>query len=173
MNLFEEIYDGELNFEIENSQIKTDGIVMDLVSEFEGKRVGLQVKMPIQSKRMLFKSFVFPDTTRPMEFHSLGESSDRLILAVDTIWHPDFEVEGKFDPNGAEIEYAILNKEVFDCTKEKTYTRLFYHVDLETGDAFDNFDLEIGFNFNLTRGRASFVERKRGTRNDLIAILMA
>ncbi len=173
MNLFEEIYDGELNFEIVSSEIGDDGIVMDLSAEYEGESVGLRVKMPIQQKKMIFKSFIFPDASRPMEFYSLGEQSDRLIKALDAIWHPDFEVEGKFDPNGAEIEYAILNKEFFDCTKEKTYTRLYYQLDLETGDSFDNYNLEIGFNFNLGRSRASFVERKRELRNDLIALLMA
>lgn len=173
MKLFEGTYDGELNFEIISSEIGADGIVMELFAEYEGEDVGLQVKMPIQQKKMLFKNFIFPDASRPMEFHSSGENSDRLIKALDKIWHPDFEVEGKFEPNGAEIEYAILNKELFDCTKEKTYTRLYYQLDLETGDAFDNINLEIGFNYNLGRNRASFVERKRETRNDLIAILMA
>ena len=173
MNLFEDIYDGELNFEIENYTIEPEYISMDLLSEYQEKTVGLQVKVPIQTKKILFKNIILPDTSRTVQFLSLGERSDQLITALDEIWHPDFEVDGKFDPNGAEIEYAILNKEMFDCMKDKTYTRLYYQIDMETGDEFDNFNLEIGFNFNLDRKRASFVERKRETRNDLIAILMA
>ena len=173
MVLYEDIYDGELNFEIADFEIGTEEISMDLLSEYNGESVGVRVKMPIQQKRMLFKSFVFPDANRPMVFSSLGEQSDRLIAALDSIWNPDFEVDGGFDPNGAELDYAILNKELFDCTSEKTYTRLYYQLDMETGDAFDNFNLEIGFNFNLGRKRASIVERKRETRNDLIALLMA
>ncbi len=173
MNLIEEIYDGELNFEIGNALIESDYISMDLCANYEDKEVGFRVKMPIQGKRVFFKTYVFPDTGRPMQFFSLGESSDRLIKVLEKLWNPDFEVEGKFDTNGVELEYAILNKDIFDCTQEKTFTRLFAYIDMETGDEFDNFNIEVGFNFNLSRKRASIVERKRETRNDFLAILMA
>ena len=43
MNLFEDIYDGELNFEIENYIIESEYISMDLLSEYQEKTVGLQV----------------------------------------------------------------------------------------------------------------------------------
>ncbi len=172
MNLFENTYDGELSFDIENFTIETDEIIMDLFAEFEGKRVGLQVTFPIQTKRVMFKSMVMPDQTRPMFFASLGESSDQFIAALDKIWSPDFEVSGKFEENAVEIEYAILNRELFDCTKDKTYTRVYAQIDMETGDEYDNINLELGFNFNLERKRASIVEIKRQTRNDFLALIM-
>ena len=58
MNLFEDIYDGELNFEIENYIIESEYISMDLLSEYQEKTVGLQVKVPIQTKKILFKNII-------------------------------------------------------------------------------------------------------------------
>ncbi len=173
MNLFEEIYDGELCFEIADYTVEADFITMDLVAEYEGKEVGFQVRMPVQTKKMLFKSMILPDTSRGMEFISSGERSDRFIAALDTIWTPDFEVEGKFEANVVELDYSILNKELFECTKDKTYTRLYAEIDMETGDPFDNINTEILFNFNLSRKRASLIEGKRALRNDFLAMIMA
>lgn len=172
MNLFEEKYDGELLFEIENAVIDDESVTMDLLAEYQSEKVGLQVILPIQAKRMFFKTFVFPNSTKPMKFCTMGECSDRFVKVLDKIWKPDFEVDGKFDPNPVEIEYAVLNKDVFDLMNDKVYTRVYAQIDMETGDPFDNFNLEIGFNFNLNRKRASFVERKRETRNDFLAMLV-
>ncbi len=172
MNLFEGQYDGELCFEIENTVIDDETITMDLVAEYQSKTVGLQVVVPILSKRVLFKNFLLPNTAKPMKFCSNGECSDRFVTVLDKLWKPDFIVEGKFDPNPVEIEYAILNKDMVDLMNEKIYTRVYAQIDMETGDPFDNFNLEIGFNFNLNRKRASFVERKREMRNDFLAMLV-
>ncbi len=172
MNLFEHEYDGELSFNIENFSVESNEIIMDLYAEFEGKKLGLQVSFPIQSKRVLFKTMVMPDQTRPIIFSSLGECSDNFIGALDKIWMPDFEVSGKFEQNAVEMEYAILNRELFDCTKDKTYTRIYAQIDMETGDEYDNINMELGFNFNLDRKRASFVEIKRLTRDDFLALIM-
>lgn len=172
MNLFEHDYDGELSFDIENFSVESNEIIMDLCAEFEGEKLGLQVTFPVQSRRMMFKTMVIPDQTRPVVFASLGECSDKFISALDKVWAPDFEVGGKFEENPVEIEYAILNKDLFDCTKDKTYTRIYAQIDMETGDSYDNINMELGFNFNLERRRASFVEIKRLTRNDFLALIM-
>lgn len=173
MNLFEEIYDGELNFIIENYTIENDVITMDLMAEYEGESVGLRVAVPVQNRRMMFKSVVLPNISSPIVFTSLGECSDRFVAALDRIWAPDFEVEGGFTADAVEAEYAVLNREIFDCTKEKTYFRIYYTLDMETGDEFDNMNMELGFNFNLERKRASFIELKRQMRNDFLAMIMA
>lgn len=172
MNLFEQTYDGELSFDIENFTVEADAITMDLCADFEGEKVGLQAVFPIQTKRVMFKSMIMPDQTRSIAFNSLGECSDNFVRALDKIWSPDFEVSGKFETQAVEIEYAILNRELFDCTKDKTYTRIYAQIDMETGDEYDNINLELGFNFNLERKRASFVEIKRLTRNDFLALIM-
>ena len=172
MNLFEQTYDGELSFDIENFSVEADMITMDLYAEFEGERVGLGVVFPIQTRRVMFKTMVMPDQTKPILFNSLGECSDRFVAALDKIWCPDFEVSGKFEESAVEVEYTILNRELFECTKDKTYTRIFAQIDMETGDEYDNINMELGFNFNLERKRASFVEIKRLTRNDFLALIM-
>jgi len=172
MNLFEEIYDGELNFEIENEVIGTEEITMDLLAEHEGKRVGFQVVVPIQARRMMFKSMVMPNVSAPIVFRSLGECSDIFVSPKDRLWSPDFEVEGKFEDCDVEIEFSVLNKEIFDVMKDKTYTRLYAQIDMETGDEYDNINMELGFNFNVERKRASLIETKRTMRNDFLALIM-
>lgn len=172
MNLYEDIYDGELNFEIENLEMSADAAVMDLVSEYKGEKVGLKVSLPLQTKRVMFKNITMLAVSKPIIFTSVGESSDRLVAVLDKIWNPDFEVEGKFSSQDVEIEYTILNREMFDCTKEKVYTRLYANIDMQTGDEFDNINMELGFNFNLDRKRASFVELKKVLRNDFLALIM-
>ncbi len=172
MNLFEELYDGELNFAIENEIVEAETITMDLLAEYEGETVGFQVVFPIQTRRMMFKSMVMPSPTKPVLIKSLGECSDRLVSLLDKLWSPDFEVSGKFEEDAIEIEYSILNREMFDCTKDKTYTRLYAQIDMETGDEYDNINMELGLNFNLDRKRASLVETKRAMRNDFLALIM-
>lgn len=172
MNLFEELYDGELNFEIENEVIEAETITMDLSAEHEGEKVGFQVVFPIRTSRMMFKTTVMPSPTQPILIKSLGECSDRFVALLDKLWAPDFEVSGKFEEDAIEIEYSILNRDIFDCTKDKTYTRLYAQIDMETGDDYDNINMELGFNFNLSRRRASLVETKRAMRNDFLALIM-
>lgn len=173
MTLIEEVYDGELNFEIVNDSIETDHISMDLVSEYNGQTVGLHVDVPIKSKRVMFKNLVFLDAAGTIEFSKIDEKSDRLIKALDELWTPDFEVEGGFSEAPVEIEFSVLNKEMFDCTTEKTYIRIYNDVEMETGDSFDDIHVELGFNFNLGRKRASFIEKKKAFRNDFLAMIMA
>lgn len=173
MNLIEEVYDGELNFEIENDVVGEDAISMDLIAEYEGKNVGMHVCVPIKKKRMMFKSFSFLDPSRTVTFSSLGENSDNLITAMDALWTPDFEVEGKFSDVPVEIEFSILNRDAFDCTVEKTYIRIYNDVEMNTGDPFDDIHVELGLNFNLGRKRASIIEKKKNFRNDFLAMLLA
>lgn len=172
MNLFEEIYDGDLNFEIVNEVIGAEEITMDLLAEHEGEKIGFQVVVPIQTRRMMFKSMVMPNVSAPIVFRSLGECSDNFVSLLDKVWSPDFEVDGKFEDCDVEIEFSVLNKEIFDVTKDKTYTRLYAQIDMETGDEYDNINMELGFNFNLERKRASLVETKRVMRNDFLALIM-
>ena len=172
MNLFEELYDGELNFEIENEVIESEIITMDLCAEHVGEKVGFQVVFPIRTSRMLFKTVVMPNPTQPILIKSLGACSDRFVTLLDKLWSPDFEVSGEFEEDAIEVEYSVLNREIFDCTKDKTYTRLYAQIDLETGDDYDNINMELGFNFNLDRKRASLVETKRAMRNDFLALIM-
>ena len=172
MNLFNEIYDGELDFEIRNKAVDSDLITLDLYAEYDGEEVGLRVVFPIKANRFLFNSMKLPDISKPIVFKSLGECSDRLVTALDRIWSPDFEVVGKFEENDVEIEFAVLNREAFDVTKDKVYTRVYAQIDMETGDDYDNINMEIGFNFNLERNRASLVETKKIMRNDFLALIM-
>ena len=172
MNLFEELYDGELNFEIENEVVDGEQITMDLYAEYNGQKVGFKVEFPIQTRRVLFKNLILPDISNPIIFKSLGDCSDNFVKVLDQIWSPDFEVSGKFEENAVEIEYAVLNREAFDVTKDKTYVRMYAQIDMETGDEYDNINMELGFNFNLDRKRASLVETKRLMRNDFLAMIM-
>ncbi len=173
MNLFENEYDGELNFEITDKQVTEEKITMDLSAEYNGQTVGLQVSVPLLRRKMLFKSATFLKAGSPVILSSLGEQSDRFLQALDEIWNPDFEVEHAFSEEPVELEYSLLNKDLYDCLTEKNYLKLFADIDLETGDDFDNINMEIGFNFNLGRNRASFVEKKKELRDDFAALIMA
>lgn len=171
--LIGEEYDGELMFDIVSVEENDGFLHMEVAAEYEGETVGFCMSVPTLSRKMLFKSISVLDTAKPMVFSSAGEKSDRLVKVLDQIWKPDFIVSNAFSSEPVEIEYAVLNKEMFDYRTDKVYTRLYCQEDLESGDAFENFNLEIGLNFNADRKRVTIVEMKKEYRNDLLALWMA
>ena len=111
--------------------------------------------------------------TGTVRFESDGEASDRLVRALGTLWDPEFEVSDGFTDGAAELEFSILNREMYDPMTDKNYLRLYTNIPMETGDSFDDINVEICFNFNLSRGRASIGESKREMRDDFLALIMA
>ena len=176
INLIGENYDGELSFDISDVQTKDNQFEFIIQAEYKEKTVGAKVKVPYEKKRALFKSFTMIDQARPLEFCSIGDESDRLIVALNEILCPDFPSSKKFSEQPAIVDFFIINTSIYDPLTDKVYLRIFYNdeeTDIEGDtDSTEKVRLEMNFSFNIQRKKAALIESKKDYSADLVTILM-
>ena len=115
------------------------------------------------------------DPSRPLEFSSIGDESDRLIVALNEILCPDFPSSKKFSEQPAVVDFFIVNTSIYDPLTDKVYLRIFYDDDSGAEQEVERSEkvrLEMNFSFNIERKKAALIESEKGYSADLVTILM-
>jgi hypothetical protein len=175
INLIGENYDGEISFDISDVETKDKAIEFVIKAEYKDQTVGARVKVPFEKKRSLFKSYTMIDPSRPLEFSSIGDESDRLIVALNEILCPDFPSSKKFSEQPAVVDFFIVNTSIYDPLTDKVYLRIFYDDDSGAEQEVERSEkvrLEMNFSFNIERKKAALIESEKGYSADLVTILM-
>lgn len=171
-DLFYDVYDGELTFDIVDCDKTDDLYEFVLKANYEGNEVGLKISFPIIKRRALFKSITLLNSGAQVEFSSIGIESDNLIVVLEQLLKPAYKSSGKFSENIETLDFSVLNREMYDIDSDKIYTKIFNGEDQTGLDEDERINCELNFTFNLSTMRASLIEVRDGYSADLVAVLM-
>ena len=170
--LFYDKYEGEMFFDIDEIEKNADEYSFVIKADYKGKTVGARVSVPVLVRKSLFKTYKFVKTNEQILFTSIGSESDDFICALEELLKPPYKSSKHFSEEPDSIDYAVLNREVYDLDNDKIYLRLFNAEDQSDYEEDEKINLEMHFTFNLSSKRASLIEVRDGYSADIIAILM-
>lgn len=170
--LFYDKYQGEMFFDIENVEKSNNEYSFDIKAVYNGAVVGARICVPVLIRKSLFKTFKFVKINDRISITSIGQESDALICALEDLLKPEYRSTKRFSEEPDDIDFSVINKEVYDLDNDKIYLRLFNGEDQSDFDDDEKINLEMHFTFNLSSKRASLIEVREGYSADLIAILM-
>lgn len=172
IDLYLNKYDGEMFFDISDVEYESDRVSFVIKANYNDKTVGAQVEIPLISRRSFFKSFTLIKNPGQLYISSIGEESDNLICALEELFKPSYKSSRKFAEDSEGIDFAILNRELYELNTDKIYLKLYEAEDQSDFDDDEKINLELNFTFNFSTNRASLIEVRDGYSADLIAILM-
>lgn len=165
-------YNGEMFFEI--SDVESDNQELSFVfkADYNGKEVGAKITIPVIVRRSFFKGVKLIKNSSQLIISSIGEASDNFICVLEELFKAPYKSSRKFTEEPEEIDYAVLNRELYELGTDKIYLKFYNAEDQSDYEPDERINLELNFTFNLNTMRASLIEVKDGFSADLIAILM-
>ena len=171
--VIEEEYDGELRFSIIESVIGPQACVLNLGGYDGDELVGFKIEIPLMTKRLAFKTYLFILPSGVVKCSSIGDKSDRLIGTLAKYFQPAYEPSEGFTEDPVEIDYTLRNQGSYDINQDKIYLKLYYDEEQDEDlPKSERVHLNMNFAFNLSRETASLIETKEGYTADLITFLM-
>ncbi len=171
-DLFFDNYSGEMFFDIDDIEQGDGKCSFTFKAEYDGKTVGARFEIPLTVKRSLFKTIKYVPPRGQAKITSIGEESDNLICAFEALLKPSYKSSRRFSETPDAVDYAILNREVYEFDSDKIYLKLYNGEDQSDFDEDEKINLEMQFTFNLATKRASLSETRDGYSADIIAVLM-
>ena len=174
IDLLGEEYNGDFNFKIADYDYENDYLYLTLKADYNEKVAGIVIKVPVIIKKQLFKTLKVIDNTRKIEFESVDDECSKVLLtAFENVLKPDFKVTKKFTPDLAELDFQIENRQFYDMDSEKIYLKIYYdEEDTQDIPKDERIHIELKFNFNIPRMRATLSESKKGYTNDFLTVIM-
>lgn len=170
--LFYDVYDGEMVFDIVDCQKSSDEYVLTLKSKYNNETVGFEVYLPIINRKSLFKTVTFVKPNDQIKFVSIGKPSDRFVCALEELLKPVYQSSKAFSEETEYLDYSVINREMYDINSDKIYLKVYNGEDQSDLDEDERINVEMNFSFNLGTNRASLIEVRDGYSADLVAVLM-